>query len=709
MEHETAADLSAYLPLVQSQWMIATPERTWQELEGTLVFADISGFTPLTERLARLGKVGAEELTATLNRVFGVLLGVAEEYGGDLLKHGGDALLLLFTGEGHAVRACAASWEMQKGLRPFRRFKTDGGMVSLKMSVGVASGTVQLFLVGGSHRELLAAGPTISEVAAMEVAAAADEVLLGPGTLALVPAENLGADKAGGRLLKGKPGSATAQLVRASHEVGLLGIPVGLRDHLASGQQDGEHRVAVLTFLQFKGTDDLLAAEGTAAVAQALDQLVRAVQVACERHGATFLATDLDRNGGKILLVAGAPMASPDDEDRTLNTLLEVMEQPLTLSVRAGVNRGRAFAVDVGSPVRRTYAVMGDATNLAARVMGKAEPRGIVATMNVLRRTGTDFEITPLEPFMVKGKSMLIEAGVVGSARGRLRRQDVVMPLLGRESELAILTAAMDSACAGQGRVVELVGEPGIGKSRLVAELLERAAAGGLAELSIEGVAYAVHSPFYALRLPLRRLLGAPLAGSDAELLAALELVVSLRAADLLPWVPLLGVPLGLELPDTEQMGELNPAFRATKLRMVLVDLLNRLMDGPAVVLIDDSHLLDVASSDLLADLLQAAATRPWVVCTTRRSAVVFVALRFGELGEFIGDADAMRVQPHLAPAPPVCRDDHGDGIREPRGDEVGRAPLPPVRELPALDVRFIVRLERRECHAPRVACEARA
>jgi class 3 adenylate cyclase/tetratricopeptide (TPR) repeat protein len=618
MEQGEAADLGAYLPVVQARWLADAPEQTWREVEGSLVFADISGFTPLTERLARLGKVGAEELTATLNRVFGVLLGIAEEHGGDLLKHGGDALLLLFEGQGHAEQACAAAAGMQKGLRAFRRLRTDAGVVSLKMSVGVASGTIQLFLVGGSHRELLAAGPTISEVAAMEAAADADEVLLGPGAAALVPAVNLGREKAGGWLLKGVPVVVPAPLVRVPRPGSELGVPVALREHLRSGQEEGEHRLAVLTFLQFKGTDDLLREQGPAAVAAALDQLVRTVQEACERHGASFLATDLDRNGGKVLLVAGAPLASTDDEDRTLHTLLEVMAQPLTLSVRAGVNRGRSFAVDVGSSTRRTYAVMGDATNLAARVMGKAEPGGIVATADVLRRVSTDFAVTVMEPFMVKGKSMPIDAGVVGAARGRRKRQDVQLPLVGRDAELAVLQGALDGARAGHGQVVELVGGAGLGKSRLLDEL-RHLAGSEMLQLVIEGAAYGVHSPYFALRAPLLGLLGAPPHGPDDAVLSTLEKVLSERAPDLLPWVPLLALPLGLELPNTPQTAELDPAFRATKLRMVVVELLGRLLDRPAVILIDDAHLLDVAGSDLLGGLLQTAPSRPWVICTSRR------------------------------------------------------------------------------------------
>ena len=115
--------LSPYLARVALDWLATEPDARRRTVDGTILFADVSGFTPLTERLARQGKVGAEELTDVLNDVFGRLLAVAAETGGDLVKFGGDALLLLFTGEGHARRAAGCAEGLLTALRPFRRFR----------------------------------------------------------------------------------------------------------------------------------------------------------------------------------------------------------------------------------------------------------------------------------------------------------------------------------------------------------------------------------------------------------------------------------------------------------------------------------------------------------------------------------------------------------------------------------------------------------
>src|SRR6266568_1989402 len=100
-----SATFSPYMPRLVVEWLESTPASRFREVEGTIVFVDISGFTKLSERLARRGKVGAEELADTIGGCFSRLLGVAYGNGGGLIKFGGDALLLLFTGSDHAAKA----------------------------------------------------------------------------------------------------------------------------------------------------------------------------------------------------------------------------------------------------------------------------------------------------------------------------------------------------------------------------------------------------------------------------------------------------------------------------------------------------------------------------------------------------------------------------------------------------------------------------
>src|SRR6266545_3727173 len=114
---DTDGALRPYIPPFLIEWLRAGPATPYAEPEGTLAFVDISGFTSMCERLARRGKVGAEEINDVLDDCFTQLLSIAYDDGGGVLKWGGDAVLLLFTGPDHALRACRAAHRMRARLR----------------------------------------------------------------------------------------------------------------------------------------------------------------------------------------------------------------------------------------------------------------------------------------------------------------------------------------------------------------------------------------------------------------------------------------------------------------------------------------------------------------------------------------------------------------------------------------------------------------
>ena len=159
-----------------------------RSVDGTCVFVDVSGFTKLSERLARRGgREGAEQLADAIGDCFENLLGVAYGQGGGLLKFGGDALLLLFDGEAHLERACASAVAMGARLRELGPIETGSAPVTLRMSVGVHSAEYLLFAVGSSHRELLISGPAATEVVRMEKEAGTGEIVVSAATAAALP------------------------------------------------------------------------------------------------------------------------------------------------------------------------------------------------------------------------------------------------------------------------------------------------------------------------------------------------------------------------------------------------------------------------------------------------------------------------------------------------------------------------------------------
>src|SRR5207248_3893650 len=152
-----------------------------------------------------------------------------------------------------------------------------------------------------------------------------------------------------------------------------------------------EHRTATVAFIQFGGLDDSIINEGPRVAAEKLDALVRTVQEAADLFQVCFLGSDVASDGGKLILTAGAPRAVGDDEERMLVAVRHVIDNHRGLPIRIGVNRGQVFAGEIGPHYRRTYSVMGDTVNLAARLMAKATWGSVYATAEVLDRSQTKF------------------------------------------------------------------------------------------------------------------------------------------------------------------------------------------------------------------------------------------------------------------------------------------------------------------------------
>ena len=278
----SAASLERFVPRLAVEWDDGGDGPRWRSIPGTLCFVDISGFTSLSEKLARRGRIGAEELTEVLNRVFGSMLELAYARGGSLLKFGGDALLLIFTGEQRILQGCSAAVEMRAALREAAQIQTSVGRVPLKMSVGVHDGTVDVFSVGGSHRELIISGPTATMTTTMEATAEAGEILVSPDVALALPAGSADVVKGAGRVLRWRgakvaPSGATTRAAVDADAYEAC-VPRALRDHLDQHRAESEHRLATIAFLKFKGVDGLLASDGPEGVASALDELVRSVQ-----------------------------------------------------------------------------------------------------------------------------------------------------------------------------------------------------------------------------------------------------------------------------------------------------------------------------------------------------------------------------------------------------------------------------------------------
>ncbi len=490
------------------------------------------------------------------------------------------------------------------------------------MSVGIHSGLFHFFLVGESHRELLVAGPGATATVTMEATADAGEIVISDATASALRPGVVGASKGPGHLLRRAPAVPADSFLPFEYvdpDLDLLhGIPTGLRDVLSGSHQESEHRRVTVAFIHFDGTDGLIERVGPTETADQLDALVSHVQRAVERQEITFLATDADQDGGKIILTAGAPSTSGDDEHHMLLAVREIMDAHGPLPIRIGVNRGAVFVGEVGPPYRRTFTVMGDAVNLAARLMAKATPGQILITPEILSRSRTGFATEELEPFRVKGKSEPVRALAVGAMTGPRRvggGRD--LPLVGRVTETRTLEQAIGQAKAGTGSLVEIIGEPGAGKSRLVAWL--RTAADDMVQLSTVCERYDASTPYHVVGRLLRTLIGLPPEGNSPQVAAAFLTHLEQRTPTVLSRAPLIATALGLSVPETPETRDIDEGFRRARMAEAVIDLLGELLPDSGLLTVEDAHFMDEASADLFGYLAALVGPSSWLICVTRR------------------------------------------------------------------------------------------
>ncbi len=615
------SSLQRFVPRIAADWDQAAGGRLWQEVDGTLCMLDLSGFTALSERLARRGRIGAEELTDVLNRVFGEMLKTGYDFGGSLLKFGGDALLLMFTGDDHAVRAASATVAMRSALRLATSEPTSVGKIRLRMSVGVHSGRIHLFCVGNTHRELIVTGPAGTMTTMMEHEADAGEILVSSATRDMLPRGAVSGPKGAGWLLRWRkpvvaPGTFDGRSGIGDERMDQW-LPTALRSYLAASAPEPEHRVATVGFVRYCGLDQVLEDEGPASVADGLHALMSVIQAAADAEGVTFLATDINEDGGKVLLVAGAPTVREDDEGHLLRAVRRIADAEAPFDLHIGVDRGHVFAGEVGTDYRSTYTVMGDTVNTAARLCGAAWAGRIYSTPNALERSRSLFETEQLEPLTLKGKADPLIAYSVGNEAGfrsEAARSDT--PFVGRVAELAYLNAALGSKGGPADNVVAIVGETGVGKSRLIDEVLLTHPEARVVELRAEP--YGTGNPYRSLRDPLRSVLGIE-RDSQPAMAEALRLQVELTDPSVIPLIPLLGDVMHIEVESTPDVDGIEPRFRRDRLADTVLRILGRLIEASTVFVVDDAHWMDEASAHLLERLAATTEDHSWRMLVSRR------------------------------------------------------------------------------------------
>lgn len=661
--------IATYLPqhLVARQ-LHATTTGPWLHwVDGTLLFADVSGSTALAERLTALGREGTEIVTATLNSYFGTMIRRIQAAGGDLLTFGGDALLVLFDGPDHARTATAAALALLADTAGFERSVPGVGTFPLTMHIGVETGPVALVSAGQPHAlRYSAMGATVNAVARAEAFGGKGELVLGPRAWAAVAASAEGEPlpATGGfvrvRALREAPPPRSAlvsprwprepattaeqalQLDRLSPY-----LPLDLLARIVADPRlprvEADLRPVTVLFAQVRGLSPLVEHLPPERAAVVVDAFLRPMQDAVEQFGGFINKLDLADEGDKLMAVFGAPSALEDHPERAARAAL-AMQQAVAecslriaaranlpaatcdLHVRIGLNTGNVFAGNVGTPERKEYTVMGDAVNVAARVMaqsGWGEVRCSAATAALISHA---LEYDDLRRVAVRGKSEPLElVRLVGERERGAPPASNAAPLVGRTHELQWLREHLAAAASGTGRVVRVAGEAGIGKSRLATALVEEALSAGARLLSTRCMEFNSATPYTPWGDLLRELCG--ISSGDDQAARSQKLAGALTRAGVDPadWLPLMAELVRLEADDTPVLRALDPQQRQTRrFEIVLALLQAHATPSPLIVLLDHLQWADQVSLDLWQYVADRIAGDPILLLGLHRGALTW-------------------------------------------------------------------------------------
>jgi class 3 adenylate cyclase/tetratricopeptide (TPR) repeat protein len=338
--------------------------------------------------------------------------------------------------------------------------------------------------------------------------------------------------------------------------------------------------------------------------------------------------------GDGVMALFGAPLALEEAPRRAVMSALAIQRAlarcraelqasaAIDLQVRIGIHTGLVVVGRIGNDLRMEYTAIGDTTNLAARLQTLADPGAVVMSEATYRLAGAFFETRDLGLRTVKGKSEAVRVYEVTAARSvrgplEVRADRGLTPLAGRTRELAALGEAFEAACAGRGQVVFVVGEAGIGKSRLLHEFRRSLDAGTHTWVEGRCASYGRSTAFLPLVDMWRRSLAIEDHDDEAAAIAKVDAGIDDLAADLAWTKPF--IRRLLSLGEDATMEASAATRRAETFRALKALTLRAAERQPVVLVVEDLHWIDTASEEYLAFLADAVPTARVLLVLTHR------------------------------------------------------------------------------------------
>lgn len=668
---EYLKSLSSYLPncllrdFVINGEVVQAP--SCQNLFCSVLFADISGFTPLCEMCALQGARGVETLTKYLNDYFGQMINLILNHGGDIVKFAGDALVAIFPtsnvdGLGYcSLLAAQCALAMQEHLHQYK-----AGENLLTLHIGIGAGEMAAIVVGGVNNrlEFLIAGNPMDQVAACEASAKPGQVYISYEAASLIQDQiQLSIDVVSKKSIKKKKvdllkDNSTCKIFRLDKIIDSIPLPTSIQiTHFKNMKKCLVPflQPAVLSHLDSGSPDDFLSELRNVSVVfckidlryshknlPSLQQTFKIIQETILQFEGTIRQFIIDDKGSVAISAFGLPPLSHEDDPwRAVQASLMIMLKIDELSIKTsvGITTGKAFCGAVGSEERREYAMVGDVVNLSARLMSITEGSLLVDYSTYLS-SKSRIDFVKLPAILFKGKTQPIDVYSPTKHSNHIN-QHLLQPTdtIPQNKSKFLTSRSLHSHIYGRTqimttfnnlfqwlldpfekdtncRTVLIEGEPGLGKTFLLGHLLKKMSKKKLTYLTGSTFSIEANTPYFVWKDMLSALVCPNKSQTNEQRQEdALHYLHSTLSPTFFPYLSLLNSLFSLELKQSEVCSQMTDELGGEMLHSLLMDLVVK--SHSHVIVIDNAQWLDHASWHLLYDIIQ-----------TLKQTLVVVAMR---------------------------------------------------------------------------------
>jgi len=635
--------LHTYLPQDRLR-ALARGESLADRMTGSALFADISGFTPLTEKLTREFGVrrGIEDLTRRINIIYDAMIDEIDRFNGSVISFAGDAITCWFDDSlgSPAQRAVSCAGTLQDVLKQFP---------DLSVKIAICSGPVRRFAIGDPSIHLIdtLAGATIARLAMAEQLANPGDIILDPPTAQTLEGfiqsrhipgsvgefSILDSSKEGGIQLEAVVGFAAPDQSLPIINPDLLKpwvLPIVYEKETAGHELFlTELRPTTALFIRFTGIDY----DNDPHAHEKLDSIVSKTQRVLELQEGSLLELTIGDKGSYLYASFGATHIHENDSLRAIRAALEIRNQisecDVPESIQIGISSGTMRVGGYGGRNRKSFSALGNGVNFAARLMTTAAPGEILISGRIQKAGSDEFAFEARPPIAIKGRSepVLVFAvlGFLQQRAIRLREPTYSLPMVGRKVELDLMAEKLGSVSKGQGQILGITAEAGMGKSRLVAEGIRLAHRNKLLGYGGACQSNGVHTPYLVWNPIWNAFFDLDPATPLRKQIRTIEGGLEDSVPEHIDALPLLGSVLGLPLPENDFTQSLQPSDRKAQLETVLVKCLQynareSARDGAGLLLVlEDLHWIDPVSFDLLVLVARAIEHQPILILLTYR------------------------------------------------------------------------------------------